>query len=139
MKRTIAYNESPREVNHSDIFWTKQMISNKLLQRDTQHFLKQPFSFWVRRGQIDMSDYEKSVKLICTFNTVFFSSLLSEFSFKFFWLLTSLPNYFQVEDFWILYDHTMRPSEVSYPCDYHLFRKGVKPMWEVWVKSGLFF
>jgi translation initiation factor 4E len=80
------------------------MISNKLLQRDAQHFLKQSFSFWVRRGQIDMLDYEKSVKLLCTFNTV--------------------------EDFWILYDHTMRPSEVSYPCDYHLFRKGVKPMWE---------
>jgi translation initiation factor 4E len=81
-----------------------RMISNKLLQKDTQHFLKHSYSFWVRRGQIDMLDYEKSVKLIYTFNTV--------------------------EDFWILYDHTIRPSEVSYHCDYHFFKKGIKPLWE---------
>jgi len=77
---------------------------NNKSSNETKHFLKQSFSFWVRRGQIDIVDYEKSIKLICSFNTI--------------------------EDFWILYDHTLRPSEVSYPCDYHLFKKGIKPMWE---------
>jgi len=80
-----------------------EVLSNLLLTL-YQHFLLNTFSFWVRRGKIDTVDYEKSIKLIYTFNTV--------------------------EEFWILYDHTIRPSEVSYPCDYHLFRKGVKPMWE---------
>ena len=39
--------------------------------------------------------------------------------------------YFQVEDFWRLYVHLRRPvDDRPTVCDYHVFREGIKPMWE---------
>ncbi len=36
-----------------------------------------------------------------------------------------------VEEFWLLYVHLRRPiDERPSSCDYHLFREGIKPMWE---------
>ncbi|EOD07774.1 hypothetical protein EMIHUDRAFT_460036 [Emiliania huxleyi CCMP1516] len=37
-----------------------------------------------------------------------------------------------VEDFWQLYVHLRRPSSEERPtnCDYHVFREGIRPMWE---------
>eukprot|EP00326_Haptolina_ericina_P027320 CAMPEP_0181186062 /NCGR_PEP_ID=MMETSP1096-20121128/9839_1 /TAXON_ID=156174 ORGANISM="Chrysochromulina ericina, Strain CCMP281" /NCGR_SAMPLE_ID=MMETSP1096 /ASSEMBLY_ACC=CAM_ASM_000453 /LENGTH=161 /DNA_ID=CAMNT_0023274945 /DNA_START=194 /DNA_END=679 /DNA_ORIENTATION=+ len=36
-----------------------------------------------------------------------------------------------VEDFWRLYVHLRRPvDERPTVCDYHVFREGIKPMWE---------
>jgi len=49
-------------------------------------------------------NYEKSIKCIGTFS--------------------------YVEDFWAYYNHIIRPNDLPYACDYHLFRAGVKPMWE---------
>ena len=44
--------------------------------------------------------------------------------------LHPLP-YFQVEDFWRLYVHLRRPvDDRPTVCDYHVFREGIKPMWE---------
>lgn len=37
----------------------------------------------------------------------------------------------QVEQFWQLYSFQKRPSELV-GVDYHLFRDGIKPIWEVW-------
>uniref|UniRef100_A0A6B2LJ37 Uncharacterized protein n=1 Tax=Arcella intermedia TaxID=1963864 RepID=A0A6B2LJ37_9EUKA len=70
------------------------------------HPLKQPYSFWFmkRQGQRSQENYEKSIKQIGTFGTV--------------------------EDFWAYYNHLLRPNDLPYACDYHLFRDGVKPMWE---------
>ena len=37
----------------------------------------------------------------------------------------------QVEDFWRLYVHLRRPvDERPTVCDYHVFREGIRPMWE---------
>ena len=37
----------------------------------------------------------------------------------------------QVEDFWRLYVHLRRPvDDRPTVCDYHVFREGIKPMWE---------
>ena len=33
--------------------------------------------------------------------------------------------------FWAFYNHMIRPNELPNSSDYHLFREGVKPMWEV--------
>ena len=33
--------------------------------------------------------------------------------------------------FWAFYNHMIRPNELPNSSDYHLFRDGVKPMWEV--------
>ena len=45
---------------------------------------------------------------------------------------TSLLGTFDtVEQFWLLYVHLRRPiDERPNMCDYHLFRQGIKPMWE---------
>ena len=37
----------------------------------------------------------------------------------------------QVEDFWAYYNHLIRPNDLQYSCDYHLFRSSIRPMWEV--------
>ena len=37
----------------------------------------------------------------------------------------------QVEQFWTLYSHLARPCDLTSSSDYHLFKLGVKPMWEV--------
>nr|QBH73400.1 eukaryotic translation initiation factor 4e [Liposcelis bostrychophila] len=35
-----------------------------------------------------------------------------------------------IEDFWSLYNHIKTASELRQGCDYSLFKKGVRPMWE---------
>ncbi|KDR11192.1 eukaryotic translation initiation factor 4E-like [Zootermopsis nevadensis] len=35
-----------------------------------------------------------------------------------------------VEDFWSLYNHIKMASELRQGCDYSLFKKGIRPMWE---------
>ncbi|KAB7497222.1 Eukaryotic translation initiation factor 4E [Armadillidium nasatum] len=35
-----------------------------------------------------------------------------------------------VEDFWALYNHIELASKLKTGCDYSLFKKGIKPMWE---------
>ncbi|KAL0266456.1 UNVERIFIED_CONTAM: hypothetical protein PYX00_008986 [Menopon gallinae] len=35
-----------------------------------------------------------------------------------------------IEDFWSLYNHIKTASELKPGCDYSLFKKGVRPMWE---------
>lgn len=34
------------------------------------------------------------------------------------------------EDFWVMHNHTKRPSSIDVGASYHFFRQGVKPMWE---------
>ena len=41
----------------------------------------------------------------------------------------------QVEQFWKYYSHLTRPNDLSGHCDYHLFKRGIKPMWEVWLTA----
>ena len=36
----------------------------------------------------------------------------------------------QVEHFWRIYDHIIKPNEVKVSTDYHFFKEGVKPTWE---------
>lgn len=37
----------------------------------------------------------------------------------------------KVEQFWAHYCHLARPCELPSHCDIHLFKLGIKPMWEV--------
>ncbi|XP_037934318.1 eukaryotic translation initiation factor 4E1-like isoform X2 [Teleopsis dalmanni] len=41
-----------------------------------------------------------------------------------------ITSFETVEDFWSLYNHIKPPSEIKSGCDYSLFKKGVRPMWE---------
>lgn len=38
---------------------------------------------------------------------------------------------FQVEQFWRFYSHMIRPGDLTGHSDFHLFKEGIKPMWEV--------
>jgi len=35
-----------------------------------------------------------------------------------------------VEQFWMYYSHMQRPNDLSGHSDYHLFKEGIRPMWE---------
>jgi len=37
----------------------------------------------------------------------------------------------QVEQFWMYYSHMIRPNDLTGHSDYHLFKEGIRPMWEV--------
>lgn len=44
--------------------------------------------------------------------------------------LREITSFDTVEDFWSLYNHIKMASELNTGCDYSLFKKGVRPMWE---------
>jgi len=50
------------------------------------------------------------------------------------WILTGwMIDWFRfgsVEQYWRIYSHLVRPGELSSHSDFHLFKSGIKPMWE---------
>ncbi|KAL0482892.1 translation initiation factor 4E [Acrasis kona] len=63
------------------------------------------YSFWFfRKERGGSEEYEENMKKIGDFETV--------------------------DGFWGFYSHLVRPNDMPLPSDYHLFRKGIKPMWE---------
>lgn len=60
--------------------------------------------FYKNQNDNTNEQYENNVHLIGTFNTV--------------------------QDFWSYYSHLKRPNELEIPSDYHLFREGVRAIWE---------
>lgn len=73
-----------------------------------EHRLQFAYSLWFSRrapgNKPNNQRYDQNLKLVCTFDTV--------------------------EQFWRHYSHLVRPSEMSGHSDYHLFKEGIKPMWE---------
>uniref|UniRef100_A0A914WRX4 eIF-4F 25 kDa subunit n=1 Tax=Plectus sambesii TaxID=2011161 RepID=A0A914WRX4_9BILA len=63
------------------------------------------FSYFVRpSGKFDPEDYALYVQPIATFNSV--------------------------EQFWSTYMHVKRPSDANEKVDFHMFKEGIKPVWE---------
>eukprot|EP00820_Chromera_velia_P008307 Cvel_20406.t1-p1 / transcript=Cvel_20406.t1 / gene=Cvel_20406 / organism=Chromera_velia_CCMP2878 / gene_product=Eukaryotic translation initiation factor 4E type 2, putative / transcript_product=Eukaryotic translation initiation factor 4E type 2, putative / location=Cvel_scaffold1828:129-1882(-) / protein_length=216 / sequence_SO=supercontig / SO=protein_coding / is_pseudo=false len=74
-----------------------------------QHRLKHAWTLWYTKpseGTLarDMRSYSEQVKPLMTFRTV--------------------------EEFWALYSHVIRPNKMQPSTDYHLFRDGIRPLWE---------
>ncbi|CAI5720529.1 unnamed protein product [Hyaloperonospora brassicae] len=44
--------------------------------------------------------------------------------------IKGLGNFKTVQDFWKIYNHLVRPNDLPNTMDYHLFKTGIKPMWE---------
>ncbi|KAK3844924.1 MAG: translation initiation factor eIF 4e-like domain-containing protein [Linnemannia gamsii] len=44
--------------------------------------------------------------------------------------MKKIATFGSVEDFWAVYSHLRRPHELPNVSDYHLFRQGVRPVWE---------
>ena len=70
----------------------------------SEHPLKSTWIVWYRPPTSKYSDYEKSTIPLAHFSTV--------------------------EAFWTIYTHFKRPSTLPSVSDYHIFRKGVRPVWE---------
>ena len=41
-----------------------------------------------------------------------------------------LGSFNTIEDFWAIYSHLKKPNSLDPPTDYHLFRKGIRAIWE---------
>uniref|UniRef100_F1LDT1 eIF-4F 25 kDa subunit n=1 Tax=Ascaris suum TaxID=6253 RepID=F1LDT1_ASCSU len=63
------------------------------------------FSYFVRpQGKFDPEDYAAYVQPVASFNSV--------------------------EQFWNTYRHIRRPSDITDKVDFHMFKEGIKPVWE---------
>lgn len=73
---------------------------------ESEHRLQSQYCLWYsRRGSGKQThNFHQNLKLIGRFGTV--------------------------EQFWRLYAHLVRPGELSSHSDFHLFKSGIKPMWE---------
>jgi len=49
--------------------------------------------------------------------------------------LKPIGHFASVEDFWRHYNYMVKPSDLENNANYHLFKKGVKPLWEDPVNS----
>ncbi|KAG2236391.1 hypothetical protein INT48_008373 [Thamnidium elegans] len=76
------------------------------MQPQSCHALRYGWVFWFmhRSPGEKITNYEAAMKKIATFNTV--------------------------EEFWAVYSHLRRPSDLPNISDYHLFKQGVRPVWE---------
>eukprot|EP01116_Phalansterium_solitarium_P022784 TRINITY_DN7656_c0_g1_i2.p1 TRINITY_DN7656_c0_g1~~TRINITY_DN7656_c0_g1_i2.p1 ORF type:complete len:523 (-),score=99.77 TRINITY_DN7656_c0_g1_i2:248-1816(-) len=72
-----------------------------------EHPLQHVWSFWYFRkppGERSADSYERNIQSVGCFNTI--------------------------EGFWRYYSHLVRPSELQPANDFHVFKDGVRPMWE---------
>jgi len=87
----------------------REETEGKMIQAtpDGELFMKHPlqntWTLWFFKNDKD-KEWEENQKPVIDFNTV--------------------------EDFWSLYNHIAKASEIKVGCDYSLFKKGIKPMWE---------
>jgi len=81
-------------------------VRRKLLF-DDPHVLQVSYTFWYMKrtpGARSQENYERNIKKVGAFDCV--------------------------EEFWSYYNHMIRPIELPTTSDYHLFKTGIKPMWE---------
>lgn len=79
-------------------------LNNANSSAPKEHPIRSTWVVWYRPPTPKYSDYEKS--------TVALASISS------------------VESFWAVYSHLKRPSLLPTVSDYHIFKKGIRPVWE---------
>jgi len=79
-------------------------LNNSTSSPNKEHPIKSTWIVWYRPPTPKYSDYEKS--------TIALASISS------------------VESFWAVYSHLKRPSLLPSVSDYHIFKKGIRPVWE---------
>ncbi|KAF3253219.1 hypothetical protein TWF217_007485 [Orbilia oligospora] len=70
----------------------------------TRSPLRHTWVVWYRAPGTKFQDYEKSTQKIAAFSTV--------------------------EEFWMIYSHLRKPRSLPHVSDYHLFKQGIRPVWE---------
>uniref|UniRef100_A0A8C4QUH3 Eukaryotic translation initiation factor 4E type 2 n=1 Tax=Eptatretus burgeri TaxID=7764 RepID=A0A8C4QUH3_EPTBU len=82
--------------------------ADKQVVAPEEHPLQYHYSLWFSRRtpgrQASSQNYEQNIKCIGSFASV--------------------------EHFWRYYSHIVRPSDLTGHSDFHLFKEGIKPMWE---------
>ena len=85
------------------------LLQPPLVIPNSDHKLQCAYWLWFSRRspgkQASLQSYDQNLKLIGRFGSV--------------------------EQFWALYSHLVHPSELQSHSDFHLFKVGIKPMWEV--------
>ncbi|XP_054706459.1 eukaryotic translation initiation factor 4E type 2-like [Uloborus diversus] len=75
---------------------------------EPEHRLQFTYCLWISHRPdeklVTLQPYDQNLKMIASFNSV--------------------------EKFWSIYGHIIRPSEMAVHSDFHLFKQGIKPMWE---------
>ncbi|KAI9843801.1 MAG: hypothetical protein M1838_002448 [Thelocarpon superellum] len=79
-------------------------LTNSSSRSQAEHPLKYTWVVWYRPPTSKYSDYEKSTIALVAFSSV--------------------------ETFWTAYAHLKRPSSLPSVSDYHIFKKGIRPVWE---------
>ncbi|KAK7205101.1 translation initiation factor eIF 4e-like domain-containing protein [Myxozyma melibiosi] len=100
-------DDSEELLNSINLQLEEALLSNQPQELgEEQHPLKYSWTLWFlhRAPGVKISDYEKATKEISSFSTV--------------------------EDFWRLYSYLIRPSSLPYTSEYHIFKTGVRPIWE---------
>lgn len=72
--------------------------------------LQHKYDVWFRginRGKVvpNSQNYDQNMKIVASFDSV--------------------------QGFWSVYSHLVRPNDLTGHCDLHVFKSGIKPMWEV--------
>lgn len=51
--------------------------------------------------------------------------------------LKIVASFDSVQSFWDVYSHLVRPNDLTGHCDLHVFKSGIKPLWEVSNYTGI--
>ncbi|KAL8964862.1 MAG: hypothetical protein Q9183_004173 [Haloplaca sp. 2 TL-2023] len=79
-------------------------LNGKAGEIGAEHAIRHTWIVWYRSPAAKFQDYEKSTVPLAQFSSV--------------------------ESFWTVYSHLKRPSTLPSVSDYHLFKKGIRPVWE---------
>lgn len=102
-KKEREANKDPSAANVKTKASASSLVS-KSSASSSDHPLKSTWIVWYRPPTSKYSDYEKSTIALAHFATV--------------------------EAFWLVYTHLKRPSTLPSVSDYHIFKKGIRPVWE---------
>ena len=71
-----------------------------------------------------------STKLASEWNFMFYRSQGHKNSDRYEDNIHDLGSFDTIEGFWSIYSHLKRPNDLEPPTDYHLFRNGIRAIWE---------
>ena len=108
-KQRYARQDSGKSKSQNNLFYFQ--LQKLLLQAavpDGEHRLQSAYCLWYSRkssGKSHQATFDQNLQLIGSFATC--------------------------EQFWKLFSHLVRPGDLNSHSDFHLFKKGIKPLWEV--------
>ncbi|KAL4886246.1 translation initiation factor eIF 4e-like domain-containing protein [Aspergillus karnatakaensis] len=97
--------KTPGERRDNPVDRTAEGVKSKVsISSLREHALRSTWIIWYRPPTPKYSDYEKSTAPLASISSV--------------------------ESFWSIYSHLKRPSLLPTVSDYHIFKKGIRPVWE---------